>query len=669
MNRLAAETSPYLRQHAHDPVAWLPWGEDALVRARAEDCPILLSVGYSSCHWCHVMQRESFSDPETARLLNARFVCVKVDREERPDVDAMAMEAVVALTGRGGWPLTVFLTPEGVAYDGGTYYPAQPRAGLPALNEVAKAAADRWSAHREGVLHEVVHPIGPRSTPETRADSAVSPQSMLDGSVEALSAQFDPLHSGFGSAPKFPPITALEFLLARHVHRGDERALKMATRTLDAMAAGGIYDHLGGGFHRYASDAQWSIPHFEKMLCDNALLASLYLHAWAATGRARYRTVCEETLDYVLRELCLPDGGFASAQDAEAGGVDGGSYAWRRSEVVELLNAEELDAVVASYGVTRHGNHRGRNVLSLSGAVNDERTFARARAKLLAARARRPQPVRDEQVLAAWNGLAVAALAEAGWRLDRPDYVNVARTQAAFLLSELDDGRGGVYHACTDGIAKVPGFLDDYAAMALGLIEVFTATADPSWLDKAVALVDIAIDRFHDADTEVLRFDSREHDAPTGNPAPFEDRQLPAAAPLLATVQLRLARLLGEPGRTELVEHVLAQAGPWLESVHPRIGSLLFVVDNYHQPPREIAVVGALEEAGTQALRSVLQQWHDPAAAIAFSASNAVTTSVPLLQGKSLVKGRPAAYVCERFTCQAPLTEPEELRASLDQPR
>src|SRR5436190_3039333 len=498
VNRLAEETSPYLLQHAGNPVDWHPWGDEAFARARDEDKPIMLSVGYSACHWCHVMEHESFEDDATAELLNEHFVPVKVDREERPDVDAVYMDAVTTMTGHGGWPMTVFLTPEGEPFFGGTYYPPEPRHGLPSFRQVLSAVADAWRDQRGDVTRQAAALTERlRQAAETAPSSDPLTTGLLTAAVSALRAQFDPEWGGFGDAPKFPPASALEFLL----RRGEK---ELVAKTLDGMALGGMYDLVGGGFHRYSVDKRWLVPHFEKMLYDNALLVSAYLHGWLATGRERYREIVEETVDYMLRDLWLPEGAFASSQDADTDGVEGLTYTWTAEETGPDVPLEPFE----------HGRSIVRGELS-----------AETRERLLAIRAERPQPGRDDKAIASWNGLALAALAEAGRRLDRADWVDAARRLAEFLLGPLSsDGR--LHRSFRAGRATGTGYLDDYANVAHGLYELHVATGELRWLDEAHRLALLAVDLFADeerggffmapADAEQLVARTKDlHDNPT----------------------------------------------------------------------------------------------------------------------------------------------------------
>src|SRR3954468_17407128 len=472
MNRLAEETSPYLLQHAANPVDWYPWGEEAFARARAEDKPVLLSVGYSACHWCHVMERESFEDTATAELMNDLYVSVKVDREERPDVDAVYMDAVVALTGQGGWPMTVFLTPAGEPFFGGTYYPPEPRQGMPAFRQVLTALADAYRDQRDDVAQQAAALVDHlQHSARTQPSQEPLNESLLDQAVQALRTQYDPTWGGFGHAPKFPPASTIEFLLRRG-------AFDMALGTLDGMRAGGMYDLVGGGFHRYSVDEQWLLPHFEKMLFDNAWLIPAYLHGWLATGEERYRRVVEQTAEYALRELRLEGGGFASAQDADTDGVEGLTFTWTPDEIerAELLLPFE------------HGRFILRGELS-----DDERD------RLLAVREQRPQHLRDDKAIAAWNGLMLAALAEAGRRLERDEWLDAARELATFLLGPLADGER-LHRTWREGVAKGTGYLEDYANVAHGLYELHVATGDLRWLRECRRVALPAVELFADSD-------------------------------------------------------------------------------------------------------------------------------------------------------------------------
>ena len=628
MNRLADETSPYLLQHADNPVDWYAWGDDAFERARAEDRPILLSVGYSACHWCHVMEHESFEDDETARLMNERFVNVKVDREERPDVDALYMDAVVALTGHGGWPMTVFLTPEGEPFFGGTYFPPEPRHGMPAFREVLTAVSDLYTERRGAAA----------GSARQLVDAIPLTESILFDAARVLRRQFDPEWGGFGGAPKFPQAPVLEFLLRMHL-RGDVEALGMVTKTLDAMAAGGMYDLLGGGFHRYSVDRQWLVPHFEKMLYDNALLAPVYLHAWAVTGEERYRRVAEETLDYVLRELALPEGGLASAQDADTDGVEGLTFTWTAEEGVpeELLQPFE----------------DGRSIIR--GDLDED-----LRWRLLEVREQRPKPARDDKAIASWNGLALAALAEGGRRLDRPDYVDAARAIGEFLLGPMSDDEGRLYRSYREGRAKTTGFLEDYADVAHGLLERHVATGELSWLHEANRLAGLAVELFAD-DANGGFFRTPEHgERLIARQKAFDDNPTPSGNSMLAYVLLRIARIYGDDELERRAVGVFRLVAPALTRASQAFGYALSALDFHFSPPRELAIVGPPDSGIARAALAPF----DPNTVVAVGPGE----DVPLLEGKELVDGKAAVYVCENFACRAPVTEPENLSTTLTNP-
>jgi uncharacterized protein YyaL (SSP411 family) len=632
MNRLAGETSPYLLQHADNPVDWYAWGDEALARARAEDKPILLSIGYSACHWCHVMAHESFEDDETARLMNERFVNVKVDREERPDLDSVYMDAVVALTGHGGWPMTVFLTPEGEPFLGGTYFPPEPRHGLPGFRQVLVAVSDAYRERRGEVARQA------QALTEAIAQSAsVQPSrepltsGVLAEAARALRHGFDPVWGGWGTAPKFPPASTLEFLL----RRGDEESLAMVITTLDGMAAGGMYDLVGGGFHRYSVDAEWLVPHFEKMLYDNALLAAAYLHASVVTGTERYRRVAEQTLDYMLRELRMPEGGLASAQDADTEGVEGVTFTWTADEgaPTELLRPFE----------------HGRSVLR--GELDEE-----TRRRLFELRERRPKPGRDDKAIASWNGLALAALAEGARRLDRADLLEAAVALGEFLLGPLSDASGRLWRSYRDGKVSGAAYLDDYANVAHGLLELHIATGDPRWLAEAHRLVQAAVDLFADDEQGGFFLSPRDGERLVARKKELEDHPLPSGNSMLAHVLLRLARIYGDDELERRAVGVLRLVHAALARAPSAFGHALCALDLHLSPPRELAIVGPPD---SPVARAALARF-EPNTVVAVGPAD----GVPLLEGKGLVDGRPAVYVCERFACRAPVTEPGELTAT-----
>ena len=628
MNALARETSPYLLQHADNPVEWLPWGDEAFARARDEDKPILLSVGYSACHWCHVMAHESFEDRETAALMNERFVNVKVDREERPDVDAVYMDAVVALTGQGGWPMTVFLLPSGEPFLGGTYFPPEPRHGLPSFRQLLTAVSDAYRDRRPDVGRQAESVLDAiRQTSALRPSSDPLSSTVLHEAVGNLRATFDSRFGGWGHAPKFPAPATLELLL----RRGDT---EMTERTLAAMAEGGMYDLVGGGFHRYSVDARWLVPHFEKMLYDNALLVPVYLHGWLVLGKERYREVAEETVDYLLRDLALPEGGFASAQDADTEDVEGLTYTWTAEEGVPA-------------GLLQPFEH-GRSVIR--GELDPE-----LHARLLETRSRRPQPARDDKAIASWNGLALAALAEAGRRLDRADVLDAARRLAEFLLDELSFADGRLRRTWRAGVGKGAGYLDDYANVAHGLYELHVATGDPLWLHESNRLARLAVALFADGERGGFFMTPDGGEELVTRRKDFEDNPIPSGNAMLAFVLLRLARIYGDDELERTAVSVFRLLHTSLRRVPSAFAWTLCALDLHLSPPREVAIVGG---ASSEVARAALAPY-DPNAVVAFGPA----PGVPLLEGKELVDGKPAVYVCERFACRAPVTDPAGLAA------
>jgi uncharacterized protein len=649
-NRLAHETSPYLLQHKDNPVDWYPWGEEALARARAEDRPILLSIGYSACHWCHVMERESFEDENTARLMNELFVCVKLDREERPDLDSIYMEACQAMTGSGGWPLNVFLTPEHVPFYAGTYFPPQPRMGMPSWRQVIEAVAHAWQEKKDDIREG-----GARIAERLRGGALLAPSDEpmnaeeLDAAVRALAGQFDAAHGGFGGAPKFPPASALEFLL----RRGE---LDMTAQTLRAMASGGMYDQIGGGFARYSVDALWLVPHFEKMLYDNALLARVYLHGWQAIGDDLFREVVEETLDWALREMRASEGGFYSALDADSEGVEGKFYVWSVEEMRAALEGEpDVDEAVAWFGATDRGNFEGRNI-PVRGPGTPER-LGDWRRRLYEARAQRVWPGLDDKRLTAWNALMISALAEAGAVLERPDYVEAAVGCTEFLLGSVRDGEGRLLRTWKDGQAKLNAYLEDHAYLVEALITLYESTFDPRWFAEARALADTMIERFADEENGGFFETSSDHEQLLSRRKDLEDHPIPSGNSSAAYGLLRLAALTGEAGYEERAVGVLRLLHE-LAGKHPQaFGHLLQALDFHLAPVQEVALVGE----DTAALARVVRGRFRPHLVLAGGAAD----GVPLLQDRPPVDGRPAAYVCERFACQAPVTEPEDLERLL----
>jgi uncharacterized protein YyaL (SSP411 family) len=653
-NRLAGETSPYLLQHRDNPVDWFPWGAEALGRARELDRPILLSVGYSACHWCHVMERESFEDAETAAYMNEHFVSVKVDREERPDVDALYMEAVQAISGQGGWPMTVFCDPDGVPFFGGTYFPPDEGRGMPSFRMVMEAAVDAFENHR-GELRE--------RAPEVRsrlgAVGAVEPAGeapgaeLLEEAVERLQAGADMERGGFGGAPKFPPASVLELLLARDITEPVER-------TLDAMMAGGIYDQIGGGFARYSVDANWLIPHFEKMLYDNAQLARAYLHGWQALGHERYRRVCEETLDWALGEMRGPEGGFHSALDADSEGEEGRFYVWTPDEVRAVLG-DSADAVIDYYGASETGNFEGKSILHLAGdaAVPEPDGLAEARQALYAARAERVRPELDDKRLTSWNALMLAAFAEAGAVLERKDYLDAARACAEFVLGDLRDGEGRLLRTYKDGEARLNGYLEDHAFLLEALLTLYEATFERRWFDEARALADTTIARFGDPERGGFFSTSDDHEELIARRKEIGDHPIPSGNSAAALGLLRLEALTGERPYGEQAESVLrlfAKAAP----SHPdAFAHLLRALDFQLAPTKEVALVGDdLSE-----LTGIVRSSYRPHLVLAGGPES--SSVPPLLADRPAIDNKPTAYVCEHFSCQAPTTDADALASLL----
>jgi uncharacterized protein YyaL (SSP411 family) len=691
-NRLIAETSPYLLQHAHNPVDWYPWGPEALERARVEDKPILLSVGYSACHWCHVMAHESFEDPETAALMNEWFVSIKVDREERPDIDAIYMEAVQTLTGRGGWPMTVFLTPDGRPFYGGTYFPATPRYGMPSFRQLLQAITDAWWERRRELesagdrLGEALN----RSAAILPAPTPLDPE-LLDRAVRVLLRSHDPDEGGFGQAPKFPQPMNLDFLLQTFGRARDDAILDAVTLTLTKMANGGMYDQLGGGFHRYSTDAQWLVPHFEKMLYDNAQLARTYLHAWQLTGREAYRRVVIESLDYVLREMTSPEGGFYSTQDADSEGQEGKFFLWTPAEVASLLGPEDAASFCAYYDVTEQGNFPeggpGANILHVPRELSDiardlgappERlagAAARGREVLFAAREARVHPGRDDKILAEWNGLMIHALAEAGAVLDRADYVSAAQRAADFVLSRmcstpgLDDPQSGtrLFRTYKEGRAHLNAYLEDYAAVALGLVALYEADFDPRWLQTADDLASTILDRFGDARGGGFFQTSDDHERLVARRKDFVDSAVPSGNSLAAHLFLRLGALLGKAEYTDHATRVMQLMAEAMGAQPGAFGRLLCALDMYLNPGHEIAIIGDPSADDTRAMLAVVRRQYLPNAVIALKSpgDDAVPYLVPLLVGREQIDGRATAYVCRHYACRLPVTAPPALAAQL----
>jgi len=669
MNRLARESSPYLLQHADNPVDWYPWGAEALEKAQQEDKPIFLSIGYAACHWCHVMAHESFEDENVAAILNEHFVSIKVDREERPDLDRIYMAAVQALTGSGGWPMSVFLTPDGLPFYGGTYFPPTPRHGLPSFTQVLSAVANAWQTRRrelaEGGLRlaqAIQRQMFPLE-PETLQSQTLQP-AILHQAVHSIRQSFDPRYGGWGGAPKFPQPMILEFLLRYALVTGDAAALQMVIHTLEAMARGGLYDQLGGGFHRYSVDAHWTVPHFEKMLYDVAQLARVYLHAWQLRGDPFYRAIVEESLDYVVREMTDPAGGFYATQDADSEEGEGSFYLWTPAEIRALLG-DQAAPFLAAYGVTEEGNFEGRNILELKGSLAERQALAAARRRLLEARQRRPAPRRDEKVLTSWNGLMLAAFAEAARALGRADYRQVAARNADFLLRalRLDDGR--LLHVWKDGVAKIDGYLEDYAGLIDGLLELYQTTFERRWFDAARELADAMLERFGAPDGGF--FDtSADHEALLVRPRELQDNAVPSGSAMATVALLRLADLAGEPRYSDAALASMRLLLPLLARYPLAFGHWLTGLSYALAHPRQVAIVGFPAVDDTQALLAACRDGYRPHQVVALGAPGD-PAPLPLLRGRDLVDGRATAYVCFDATCRPPVHDPAALRDLLEE--
>jgi uncharacterized protein YyaL (SSP411 family) len=692
-NRLINETSPYLLQHAHNPVDWYPWGEEALQKAKRENKPILLSVGYSACHWCHVMAHESFENEQVAALMNRYFVSIKVDREERPDIDAIYMQAVQALTQQGGWPMTVFLTPDGRPFYGGTYYPPRNlRQGqhiIPGFPTVLESMADAYANHREEVEDQAdqladylkQRSSGPLRRLAKQEEGAAQVETLQKASRE-LAQDFDDVHGGFGGAPKFPNSMSLELLLRIHLHRlagempasSDSTELDLVETSLQAMANGGIYDHLGGGFHRYSVDAEWLVPHFEKMLYDNALLSRLYLHTYLVTNNPMYSRIVEETLNFVMREMTSSEGGFYSTLDADSEGKEGKFYVWTLDEIKADLLVDDAPLFISTYGISGEGIFEGKNILHVvkdAEIVADESqlsvgevqaALARARSMLFARREQRVRPGRDEKILTSWNGLMLRSFAEAGRYLSRPDYVQVALKNAEFLLGKLqEDGR--LLRTYKDGRAHLKGFLEDYAFLADGLLALYEATFDPRWFSEARRLMDEAIRLFADEPDGGFFDTGTDQEELVSRPKEIMDNATPAGNSVAVSALLHLAAFTGELSYRERAERYLLPIASRLVQ-HPQafsyaLGALDFAIS----ASKEIAIVGEPRDAATRGLLDTINDRYLPHSVLACAApENAqAIEAIPLLADRPLKDGKATAYVCRQFTCLAPVNTAEEL--------
>ncbi len=680
-NRLASETSPYLLQHAHNPVDWYPWSPEAFELARREDKPVLLSVGYSACHWCHVMERESFENDDIAALMNQLFVSIKVDREERPDVDQIYMQAVQSMTGRGGWPMTVFLTPDGVPFYGGTYFPPEDRHGMPAFPRLLRSIADAYHSRRGEVLEagrQLVETMG--QSGRLTGSTSLLGRDVLTRAYLGIGGEFDERDGGLGQAPKFPQPMTWEAVLRVARRTGDARGLGMLRHTLTRMARGGIYDQLGGGFHRYSVDGQWLVPHFEKMLYDNAQLASLYLHGWLATGDPLYRRIAEETLDYVRREMTHPAGGFYSAQDADSEGVEGKFFVWSADEIRAVLGDPALArAALAYWGVDDGPNFEGHSILFVPrepeevagtlGMTVDELMTAigRARALLHAAREPRVHPALDDKVLASWNGLMLAAFAEAASVLGRADYLAAAVRNAEFLGKQMvRDGR--LLRSWKDGQARITGYLEDYSMVGAGLLSLYEATFDRRWLDESRRLAEEALRLFWSADLNAFFDTGHDQEALVVRPRNLFDNAVPSGTSVAIDWLLRLAVIVGEERYEAIALKALRPMADLMQRYPSGFGRYLSALDFHLGPVAEVALVWrpGEERALGPLLDTVFGRYQPNRVVVGAAEGEAAAAGLPLLAERATVGGRPTAYVCRHYVCQLPVTEPDALARQLD---
>ncbi|MDM7923994.1 MAG: thioredoxin domain-containing protein [Pyrinomonadaceae bacterium] len=685
-NKLIDETSPYLLQHAHNPVEWYPWGDEAFERARAEDKPVIVSIGYSACHWCHVMEHESFEDERVAEIMNRHFINVKVDMEERPDVDQIYMNFVQLTTGRGGWPMNVFVTPEKLPFFGGTYFPPSPRYGMISWPQLLESIAEAWRERRDELMGSAYEVLGSlRRMSVVELSTGGIDETLTENAFGRFVRTFDPREGGWGGAPKFPAAMSMEFLLRYWKRTGNDNALTMVKHTAEKMARGGIYDQLGGGFHRYSVDAVWLVPHFEKMLYDNAQLIRIYLHLYQITKEEFFRTIAVETLEYVRREMTGPEGGFYSTQDADSEGEEGKFFVWSPEEIAEILGEDAGKKFCAIYDVTDHGNFEGHNILNRNGSAVekiesvgvDQETLDAWRSQLFEAREKRIKPNRDEKVLTAWNGLMLAAFAEAAAVLGNEEYLATARANAEFLLRELvvsnDEGTGKlgslpssqassrVLRTWKDGRAKLNGYIEDYANFADGLIELFQVSGEERYLEEARRLADAMITEFWDEENGGFFFTSNDHEELIVRNKDLYDNATPSGNSVAADVLLKLAKLLGDE-RYERFGLTVLRLGAGMMRQHPSgFGRALATAEFYLGHVKEVVIAGPKGNGLERELWSEYRPFK--VAAIAGDGES----NLDLLKGRTPVDGKAAAYVCEGFVCKRPVTEPDELRELLDE--
>lgn len=674
-NHLIHETSPYLLQHAHNPVDWYPWGEEAFAKARAENKPVLLSIGYSACHWCHVMAHESFEDEAIAQLMNENFVNIKVDREERPDLDQIYMSAVQMMTHHGGWPMTVFLTPEGVPFYGGTYFPPQDRYNMPGFPRVLIGVAEAYRDRPQDIAETGTSLVAElnRLSQGSGSDEPIEKE-LLDAAYVGIIRNYDSVHGGFGGAPKFPPSMTLEFLLRTYARTGNKEALEMVTFTCRKMADGGMYDQLGGGFHRYSTDARWLVPHFEKMLYDNALLSRVYLHHFQVTQSAASRATVEGILDYVLREMTDARGGFYSTQDADSEGHEGKFFVWDIEEIRTALGETAATLFCDYYDITAGGNFEGKNIPNVTRPLEavatannvtvDElnESLARGRQILFELREKRIKPDRDEKILTAWNGLMLASFAEAGVVLNRPDYTEAARKNAEFVLSSLQRD-GFLLRTWKNGVAKFNAYLEDYAFLTEGLVTLFETTGESSWLTEALPLADRMIEEFWDEENGGFFFTGKSHENLIVRSKDYFDNATPSGNSVAANVLLRLAVLTDNDRYRNLAIAIFREVGDTTRRYPSGFGYLLSAMDFLLSTPKEVAIAGK-DAADIEPLLRETWRRYLPNKVVAPGFIDNLAPS-PLLKDRPLLGGRATAYVCEHYTCQQPVTDPADLRTQL----
>ena len=667
-NRLSLETSPYLLQHKNNPVDWFPWSEEALTAAKVLDKPILLSIGYSACHWCHVMERESFENAGIAVLMNENFINIKVDREERPDLDSIYMSAVQSIAGHGGWPLTVFLTPEGKPFHGGTYFPPVDRQGMPGFPKVLEAVSNAYKNQREQIESAsdrlVDHIKAFTKFPDSELEIS---DNISKAAYEDIESQVDMIHGGLKGAPKFPQPMIYEFLLKHHVRTNHAESLSIVTKTLDKMAYGGIYDHLGGGFHRYSTDAVWLVPHFEKMLYDNALLVRLYLHAYQVTGKDLYKNIVEETLAYVMREMTSLEGAFFSSQDADSDGIEGQYFVWTVDEIQEILDPHLADEITKYYDVSSKGNFEGKSILNLvSQEYNESKyklikdTLIKARGPLLKYRNKRVCPETDNKILTAWNGLMISAFAEASIILNNQVYADAAERSAEFILNNLMN-KNRLLRTFKDGKCKLNGYLEDYAFFVEGLLELHETTLNPSWLNHAVNLPKTMINLFWDTKTEQFYDTSIDHEDLVIRPRDIADNAIPSGASTACKVLLKLAVYLDDDKMRDIAILSMESAMPLITKAPIAAGEWLNCIEFHIDGSKEIVINGDFNHQDTKRLLSEVYRSFVPNKVILGINGDATYDNFPLAASKNMLDGKPTAYVCKNYTCDLPVNKPTDL--------